>query len=85
MGIYMDYNKNIHLFNSNTTGVYKVIKPIYDQEQYAEYYERIPFSVSGSNASAALIEIAEELGLMVNFCECNVKNPNRSSNFVRYF
>ena len=52
-------------------------KPIFTKESYPEYYEAIPFSVSGSNASATLISLASELGLMVNFREHNIKSNGK--------
>lgn len=55
--------------DNNLSNVVKIIKPVYDSSKYQEYYETIPFSVSGSNCSAALIALGEELGLMLNYAE----------------
>lgn len=89
-GLYLSTNsKNITLYNkySNLHNVEKIIKQPYLQNEYPEYYETIPFSVSGSNASSALISLGEELGLMLNFREHNLRDSNgkRTNSFVRYF
>ena len=85
-GLYMDNDKNIRKITSKEKNIYKVIKSIFDQKEYIDYYEQIPFSISGSNASSALISLAEELGLMLNYCECSIKeNGRRTGKFVRYF
>lgn len=60
----------------------RIIKPIYNQEQYPEYYETFPFSVSGSNANAALISLAETMGLMLNIYESQTENKQQ---FRKYF
>ena len=86
-GLYMDTNNNLHKYdiNSTLTNVKKIIKKPYLEENYPEYYETIPFSISGSNASAALISLSEQLGLMLNFCESNKKEEQRSNIFYKYF
>ena len=89
-GLYLSTNsKNIALYNkhSNLRNVDKIIKQPYLQNEYPEYYEAVPFSVSGSNASAALISLGEELGLMLNFREHNLRDSagKRTNSFVRYF
>jgi hypothetical protein len=63
------------------------VKPIFTKEEYPELYEKIPFSVSSANASSALINLAEQLGLVLNFREHNKVDDNkqRSKYFVRYF
>lgn len=88
---------NLVLFDKNTrlTQVEKIVKPLYlldnkdypQFEKYPEYYEEIPFAVSGSNASSALIALGDELGLMLNFKEHNDKlsKTERSNVFNRCF
>ena len=79
---------NLELFDSlsNPNDVQKVVKSIYTKENYPELHEPIPFSISGSNSSAALIALADELGLMVNFREHNIHyRGERTNNFIRYF
>ena len=80
---------NLILYNDNSspTNVLKIVKQIYTKEEYPELYEKIPFSISGSNASAVLISLAEELGLMLNYREQNIRdrNGNRTNLFKRYF
>ena len=68
VGLYETTNNTIEIFRKNQSleNVKRIIKPIYDAE---EYYETFPFSCSGSNANAALISIAETLGLMLNVYE----------------
>ena len=66
--------------------VKKIIKPVFTREDYPELYEEFPFSVSGGNASSALISLADEIGLMLNFKEQNiVTDEKRGTYFVRYF
>ena len=60
----------------------RIIKPIYDQEQYSDYYETFPFTVSGSNANAALISVSETLGLMLNVYEHQTQDQQQ---FVKYY
>ncbi len=45
--------------------VSKIIKAIYNKNNYPDYYETFPFSASGSSANAALISAAETLGLQL--------------------
>lgn len=61
--------------------VFKQLKQPYSKEKYPEYYESIPFSVSGTTCSAALISLAEELGFMINTAEKLLK----SGDMLRYF
>lgn len=93
-GLYLDKNHNLHTYleNSDLNNVEKIIKPIYDSKQYPEYYEAIPFSLSSSNASSALISLGENLGLNLNFKENNIREKNqrttkfeRSTKFERFF
>lgn len=95
-GVLQDESNNIHIFATEKEKnlliqqgikIKKIIKPIYDEKNYAEYYETFPFSVSGSNASAALIQLGEQLGMSLNICENNIKNDDgsRSNKFLQYF
>lgn len=89
-GIYQSkQNNNLTVFDaySSLNNVLKIIKPIYTQQEYPELYEKIPFSISGSNAAAALISLAEELDLMLNYREQNIrdKDGKRTNLFIRYF
>jgi hypothetical protein len=73
---YIPLNKGIALYSSNhtitfesqdsLTDIKEIIKPIYSDPAF---YETILFSCSGSNGNAALIALAEQLGLMVNVYE----------------
>ena len=73
---YIPLNKGIALYHSNHTGSFEshdnltnikeIIKPIYSD---SSFYETILFSCSGSNGNAALIALAEQLGLMINVYE----------------
>lgn len=73
---YIPLSKGIALQTSNRTltfesynnleNIKEIIKPIYSD---AEFYETILFSCSGSNGNAALIALAEQLGLMINVYE----------------
>lgn len=47
----------------------KIIKHAYNEIDHKDYFATIPFSVSGSSASAALISLAEQMGFMLNVCE----------------
>lgn len=84
IGLYKDKNGKISTFttNSNLSDVQRIIKPIYDQEQYSDYYETFPFTVSGSNANAALISVSETLGLMLNVYEHQTQDQQQ---FVKYY
>ena len=89
-GLYLsEQTDNLVVFSetSKLTDVKKVVKPAFTTSEYKEYHETIPFSVSGSNASAALIALGEELGLVLNFKEHNLRDSskNRTNSFVRYF
>lgn len=81
-GIYQDVNGGINTFaapgddieeepNIDSLGanVAKIIKPIYNKNKYADFYTTFPFSISGSNAAAALIALADQLGLQLNVVE----------------
>jgi hypothetical protein len=88
-GLYLSKTtNNLTLFNKNSLlkDVKKIIKPVFDRTEYPEFFEEIPFSLSGSNASSALISLADEMGLMLNFTEHNVSNNGqRTEFFIRYF
>ena len=60
----------------------RIIKPVYDKENYSDYHESFPFSCSGSNANAALITAAETLGLMLNVYEHQTNDHQR---FRKYY
>lgn len=83
-GLYEDTDGKIKTFveNDTLTNVKRIIKPIYSKEIYPEYYETFPFSVSGSNANAALISLAETMGLMLNIYESQTENKQQ---FRKYF
>lgn len=89
VGLYLSKEtKNLTLFHKESLvkDVDKIIKPVFSQHEYPEFFEEIPFSLSGSNASSALISLADEAGLMLNFKEQNVHvNGKRSEFFIRYF
>lgn len=82
-GLYLKTNGELITFSEDDslTEVDKIIKPCFSMDKYPEYHEKIPFSVSGSNCSAALISLGEETGMMLNFKE----HSNNSSSFSRYF
>ena len=87
-GLYVDNEGNTQTYfnDSEITNCAKIIKPIYDKESHKEYYEKIPFSVSGGNAASSLISLAETIGLSLNYKENNIKSGGiRTNNFERYF
>lgn len=87
-GLYEDDNGNIFVFTEQEklNHVKKIIKQPYNKTKYSQYYEAIPFSVSGSNASAAIISLVEQVGLMINTRESCIKEGNtRTTRFKRYF
>ena len=87
-GLFLDNNNNIQTYTekSQLRNVQKIIKPAYSQSEYPDYYETIPFSVSGSNCSAALLSLGGELGLMLNYKEHEIKHDNVDTHvFLRYF
>jgi hypothetical protein len=55
--------------NTPLQKVSKIIKPIYNKQDYSEFYETVPFSTSGSSALAALISLGDLLGLQLNVIE----------------
>lgn len=87
-GLFLDEDNNIQLYTeqSQLRKVKKIIKPAYNTKEYSDYYEAIPFVVSGSNCSAALISLGSEIGLMLNHLEHGIKqNGVDTHSFVRYF
>ena len=89
-GLALDTAGNLHTFlyesELNTFNVKKIIKSIYSKNKFPEYYELLPFSVSGSNASSSLLSLGEMIGLTLNFRENNIKQGNKNSNmFDRFF
>jgi len=79
-GLYQDNNGVLCTFNPpsketeypvemSSNNVFKIIKPIYNEHDYEEFYQEFPFSTSGSSANAALIAAAEQLGLQLNVVE----------------
>lgn len=77
------------LTESNNNQVDKIIKPIYDTKTYAEFYETFPFSASNVSANAALISVAETLGLQLNIVEgleeFDKNNPGAPLKYAKYF
>ena len=67
-GIYQDTDGHSHLYQNEDVlnKVHETIKVPYTDPSF---YETIVFSCSGSNGNAALISLAEQLGLMINVYE----------------
>lgn len=63
----------------------KIIKHAYNETDHKDYFATIPFSVSGSSASAALISLAEQLGFMLNVCEKTEKGEDDRIYISSYF
>ena len=96
-GIFQDNNGYLNTFNglSNTApykldttlaNVSKIIKPIYNRDDFSSFYETFPFSVSGSNALAALIALGDTLGLQLNIIEGFKRiNAHEPIQYVRLF
>ena len=87
-GLYIDTNGQLRIFSGNQRliDVKKIIKPAYPERTYPDLYVPIPFSVSGSNADAALIALGAEMGLMLNTFERNsIVDGQRSGYFAKYF
>ena len=101
-GLYQDDDGVLHEYNVpgeivenpvylgvNTANVNKIIKPIYDKKTYADFYETFPFSASNVSANAALIAVAETLGLQLNVVEglesFDKNNPGAPLRYARYF
>lgn len=69
----------------NIEGFKKYIKKPYNEKEHKDYFATIPFSVSGSNASAALISLAEQLGLMLRVYEKSYKEEDNRHYIKSYF
>ena len=63
----------------------KYIKKSYNEKEHKDYFATIPFSVSGSNASAALISLAEQLGLMLRVYEKSYKNTEDDRVYIKTY
>ena len=83
-GLYLDNNDNVRLYKygEQISSLQKIIKEPYSPTTHSEYFETFPFAISGSNASAALIALGEEIGLMLNTYEKKVKGTNL---FKKYY
>ena len=84
-GIYLDSNNKLNTYEvtgddveqpidletqvTDDLRVQKIIKPIYNKNDYPSFYETFPFSASGSSANAALISMADQLGLQLAVTE----------------
>lgn len=81
-GIYRDIQGNYwtYLYGDRLSNVETIIKYAYDNENNPEYYETIPFSCSGSNTNAALIQLAEQINFQIQVCEYK-----KGKNIGRYF
>lgn len=93
-GLYIDYMGNLHIYNSasSLTNVKKIIKhPYPNTELFSDYYEPFIFTTDGGNASSSLISLGEEVGLVLNYIEHNIKKSSgqdrvsRTNQFNRYF
>lgn len=101
-GLYQDNSGVLHEYNApgdevenpvylgvNTGNVDKIIKPIYDSNTYTDFYETFPFSASGVSANAALIAVAETIGLQLYIAEglasFDENNPGAPIKYARYF
>ena len=93
-GLYLNKNHNVIKYKNTDvlSEVEKIIKKPFNKnvEEDRELFDTFPFSVSGSNASSALIALGETLGLNIKTLECNVHvgshaNPSRTTEFNTYF
>lgn len=77
----------IYRQQSDLIDVDKILKTAYNAENHSDYFTTIPFSVSNSNAAAALIELGDQVGLMLNTFEGAKINEQgqRTTEFLRYF
>ena len=81
-GVYRDSFGYIRVFNKGETisNVDKILKQPYDENEFAEYYEKLPFSGSG-NASSIIISLADLIGMNIHVEE----RLNDSGTISRYF
>ena len=87
-GIYETKNKEIFTFKDgdNLFNVKRIIKQPYTKIKDKLYFETFPFSCSGSNANAALISLAEQIGLQIKTLEHSIYKKNKRTNrFITYF
>ena len=78
-------NDNDLLEDFNIKDFKKYIKKPYNEKEHKDYFATIPFSVSGSNASAALISLAEQLGLMLRVYEKSYKNTEDDRVYIKTY
>lgn len=104
-GLYQDKDGYLYTYKAPSDGpikykvelkdedhlVQKIIKPVYNTDDYPDFYETFPFSASGSSANAALISMAEELGLQLAIAEGLAPkeegpySPGEPIKYARYF
>lgn len=82
-GLYIDNNDN--LTKTRPAQVKYVIKEPFSKNEDKELFESLPFSLSDSNASAALISLGETLGLTLKTAERNRHTSGRTTSFNQYF
>lgn len=82
-GLYIDNNDN--LTKTKPAQVKYVIKEPFSKDEDKELFESLPFSLSDSNASAALISLGETLGLTLKTAERNRHTSGRTTSFNQYF
>ena len=90
VGLYLGVDGNVYQYTNIsdiTNKVDKIIKIPFSKNNDKELFELLPFSISGSNASAALIALGDILGLMLKTIECNIhqKDKLRSNEFTTCF
>ena len=81
--LWIGQDGNIH--TGAISSLSKIIKHAYNETDHKDYFATIPFSVSGSSASAALISLAEQLGFMLNVCEKTEKGGDDRIYISSYF
>lgn len=81
--LWIGQDGNIH--TGAISSLNKIIKHAYNETDHKDYFATIPFSVSGSSASAALISLAEQLGFMLNVCEKTEKGSDGRIYIDSYF
>ena len=77
-GLYKNQDGNVCIFTDiqEIKQCEKILKQAYKESSHLEYFEKIPFSVSGSNASATLISLGEEIGMSLKTYEDVENNKN---------